>query len=222
MNIKALGAEFVGTFLLVASILDAALFAFPNAGILGVALSVGFTVMATAYAIGHISGGHYNPAVTIGLTAAGKFSSSNVLGYIVAQCLGAIAAAFLLYTIASGKHGGFTAGNFGSNTYGGDGYSSMAVFLIEAVLTAFLMLVILGVTRKNGPSSFAPIAIGMTLAAIHIMAIPISNASVNPARSLAAALVAGPNMLSQVWMFWAAPIVGAVAGAYLSIWLLED
>jgi aquaporin Z len=223
MKIKALAAEAVGTFLLVASILDAALFAFPNAGILGVALSVGFTVMATAYAIGHISGGHYNPAVTIGLTAAGKFPSPDVLGYIVAQCLGAIAAAFFLYTIASGKTAALPLGNFGSNTYGGPaGYSAMSVFLIEAVLTGLLMLVILGVTRKNGPASFAPIAIGLTLAAIHIMAIPISNASVNPARSLASALVAGGEPLSQVWMFWVAPIVGAVAGAYLGKWLLED
>ena len=222
MNIKALGAEFVGTFLLVASVLGAALFSYPNAGNIGVALSIGFTVMATAYAIGHISGGHYNPAVTLGLTAAGKFSSSNILGYIAAQCLGGIAAAFLFYTIASGKSGGFTAGNFASNMYGGAGYSAMAVFLIEALLTAFLMLVILGVTRKNGPSSFAPIAIGLTLAAIHIMAIPVSNASVNPARSLATALVAGGEPLAQVWMFWVAPIVGAVGGGFLGRWLLDE
>ena len=165
MNIKALGAEFAGTFLLVASVLGAALFSFPNAGIVGVALSIGFTVMATAYAIGHVSGGHYNPAVTLGLVTAGKFSSSDALGYIVAQCLGGIAAAFLFYTIASGKSG-FAAGNFASNMYGGAGYSALAVFLIEALLTAFLLLVILGVTRKNGPSSFAPIAIGLTLAAV--------------------------------------------------------
>lgn len=221
MNSKALGAEFVGTFLLVSAVLGAALFSFPNAGILGVALSIGLTVMATAYAIGHVSGGHYNPAVTLGLVTAGRFPSSNSLGYILAQCLGGIVAAFLFCTIASGK-AGFATGNFASNMYGGDGYSATSVFLIEALLTALLMLIIMGVTRKNGPSTMAPLAIGATLTAIHLMAIPVSNASVNPARSLATALVAGGVPLQQVWLFIAAPIVGAVAGGLLGRWLIEE
>lgn len=145
-----------------------ALFSFPNAGIVGVALSIGLTVMATAYAIGHVSGGHYNPAVTLGLVASGRFPASSALGYIIAQCLGAMAAAFTFYTIACGK-AGYTVGNFASNTFGGDGYSTLAAFLIEAMFTALLLLVVMGVTRKNGPSGFAPLAIGGTLAAIHLM-----------------------------------------------------
>lgn len=221
MNSKALGAEFAGTFLLVSAVLGAALFSFPNAGVIGVALSIGLTVMATAYAIGHLSGGHYNPAVTIGLVTAGRFQAADMAGYIIAQCLGGAVAAFTFYAIASGK-AGFSAGNFASNMYGGDGYSAFSVFLIEAILTALLLLVIMGVTRKNGPSSMAPIAIGATLTAIHLMAIPVSNASVNPARSLATALVAGGEPLVQVWMFWAAPIVGAVAGGLIARWLVED
>ena len=221
MNSKALGAEFTGTFLLVSAVLGAALFSFPNAGIVGVALSIGLTVMATAYAIGHVSGGHYNPAVTLGLVTAGRFPSSNALGYILAQCLGGVVAAFLFSTIASGK-AGFTTGNFASNMFGGDGYSATSVFLIEALLTALLMLIIMGVTRKNGPSTMAPLAIGATLTAIHLMAIPVSNASVNPARSLATALVAGGVPLQQVWLFIAAPIVGAVAGGLLGRWLVEE
>ena len=221
MNSKALGAEFVGTFLLVAAVLGAALFSFGNAGILGVALSIGLTVMATAYAIGHVSGGHYNPAVTLGLVTAGRFEAANAMGYIIAQVLGGAAAAFTFYAIASGK-AGFQAGDFASNTYGGSGYSAFSVFLIEALLTALLLLVIMGVTRKNGPSAMAPLAIGATLAAIHLMAIPVSNASVNPARSLATALVAGGTPLAQVWLFWAAPIVGAVAGGLIGRWLIED
>ncbi|MEE8531534.1 MAG: aquaporin, partial [Hyphomicrobium sp.] len=186
---KALVAEFVGTFMLVASVVAAAVFSFPNAGILGVAFSIGFTVMATIFVIGHLSGGHYNPAVTLGLTIAKRFEASAALPYIVAQCLGGTAAAFVFYLIATGKVSGFEAGNFASNTYGGpDGYSMYAVFLIEALLTAFLVFVIMGATAEHARSDFAPLIIGVTLAAIHIMAIPVSNASVNPARSLATAL----------------------------------
>lgn len=221
MNAKALGAEFIGTFLLVSAVLGAALFSFPNAGILGVALSIGFTVMATAFAIGQISGGHYNPAVTLGLVMGGRFPSASALGYIVAQCVGGIAAALLFYVIASGKSG-FAVGEFASNLYGGNGYSALSVFLIEAVLTAFLVLVIMGVTRSGGPSGFAPIAIGLTLAAIHLMAIPVSNASVNPARSLATAVIAGGDALNELWMFWVAPIIGGIAGGTLGRWLIGD
>ncbi|MEQ1714804.1 MAG: aquaporin [Hyphomicrobium sp.] len=221
MNAKALGAEFTGTFLLVAGVLGAALFSFPNAGIVGVALSIGLTVMATAYAIGHVSGGHYHPAVTIGRVVGGRFPAAQAPGYIAAQCLGAIAAAFTFYTIASGK-AGFAAGNFASNTFGGDGYGLTAAFLIEAVLTALLLLVVMGVTRKDGPSSFAPLAIGATLAAVHLMSIPVTNTSVNPARSLGPALMAGGEPMADLWLFIVAPILGGIAGALLGKWLLED
>lgn len=220
---KALAAEFVGTFMLVASVVAAAIFSFPNAGILGVAFSIGFTVMATLFAIGHLSGGHYNPAVTLGLTIAKRFEASAALPYIVAQCLGGIAAAFVFYLIASGKIAGFDVGNFASNTYGGpDGYSMYVVFLIEALLTAFLVFVIMGATSEHAPPDFAPITVGVTLAAIHIMAIPVSNASVNPARSLATAVVALGQPISQVWLFWLAPILGGLAGGLLGRWLYKD
>ncbi len=220
---KALAAEFVGTFMLVASVVAAAIFSFPNAGILGVAFSIGFTVMATLFAIGHLSGGHYNPAVTLGLTIAKRFEASAALPYIVAQCLGGIAAAFVFYLIASGKIAGFDVGVFASNTYGGpDGYSMYVVFLIEALLTAFLVFVIMGATSEHAPPDFAPITVGVTLAAIHIMAIPVSNASVNPARSLATAVIALGQPISQVWLFWLAPILGGLAGGLLGRWLYKD
>jgi len=220
---KALAAEFVGTFMLVASVVAAAIFSFPNAGILGVAFAIGFTVMATLFAIGHLSGGHYNPAVTLGLTISKRFEASAALPYIVAQCLGGIAAAFVFYLIASGKIAGFDVGNFASNTYGGpDGYSMYVVFLIEALLTAFLVFVIMGATSEHAPPDFAPITVGVTLAAIHIMAIPVSNASVNPARSLATAVVALGQPISQVWLFWLAPILGGLAGGLLGRWLYKD
>lgn len=220
MNIKALAAEFTGTFLLTAGVLGAALFSFPNAGIVGVALSIGLTVMATAYAIGHVSGGHYNPAVSVGLAVAGRFSFASVPGYVIAQCLGAIAAAYFFYAVASGKEG-FAAGGFASNTFSGT-YTTMAAFLIEAMLTALLLLVVVGTTRRDGPGTFAPIAIGMTLTAIHLMSIPVTNTSVNPARSLGPALVAGGPAMADLWLFIAAPIVGGIAGALLASWMIED
>jgi aquaporin Z len=220
---KALAAEFVGTFMLVASVVAAAVFSFPNAGILGVAFSIGFTVMAVVFAIGHLSGGHYNPAVTLGLTIAKRFDAAAVVPYIVSQCLGGIAAALVFYLIATGKIAGFEIGNFASNTYGGpDGYSMYAVFALEAILTALLVFVIMGVTSERAPPDFAPLAIGVTLAAIHIMAIPVSNASVNPARSLATALVALGEPISQVWLFWVAPLLGGLAGGLLGRWFYEE
>lgn len=220
---KALAAEFVGTFMLVASVVAAAVFSFPNAGILGVAFSIGFTVMAVVFAIGHLSGGHYNPAVTLGLTIAKRFDAAAVVPYIVSQCLGGIAAAFVFYLIATGKIAGFEINNFASNTYGGpDGYSMYAVFALEAILTALLVFVIMGVTSERAPPDFAPLAIGVTLAAIHIMAIPVSNASVNPARSLATALVALGEPISQVWLFWVAPLLGGLAGGLLGRWFYEE
>lgn len=222
MRIRALAAEFVGTFMLVASVLGAALFSFPIAGIVGVALSIGFSVMAMIFAVGAISGGHFNPAVTLGLVAGRRFSAGEALPYIGAQCLGGIAAALVFYAIAAGKSG-FEVGTFASNMYGGpNGYSIVSVFLIEFVLTGLFIFVIMGATSERAPAGFAAIAIGLTLSAIHLMAIPVDNASVNPARSLATAFIALGEPLAQVWLFWVAPILGGVAGGLLGRWLLDE
>jgi aquaporin Z len=223
MRIRALAAEFIGTFMLVASVLGAALFSFPIAGILGVALSIGFSVMAMIFAVGAISGGHFNPAVTLGLVAGRRFDASDAPHYIAAQCLGGIAAAIVFYVIASGKSGGFEVGTFASNTYGGpNGYSLLSAFIIEFVLTGLFIFVIMGVTSAKAPAGFAAIAIGLTLSAIHLMAIPVDNASVNPARSLATAFIALGEPLAQLWLFWVAPILGGVAGGLLGRWLLDE
>ncbi len=223
MTIKALTAEAVGTFMLMASVLGAAFYSFSApagpAGIVGVALSIGCTVMALAYAIGHVSGGHFNPAVTLGLVAGGRFEAGNAPGYILAQVVGACSACGVFSLI------GHTGAGFAANGYGELSMlkaSMSQVFVIETVLTAFFLLVIMGVTRKGGPGLLAPVAIGLTLTAIHLMAIPISNASVNPARSMASAVYAGGEALSQVWVFWVAPILGGVLGGLLGRWLLED
>jgi aquaporin Z len=222
-NQRTLAAEFIGTFLLMSSVLGAAFYSFGApagaAGILGVAFSIGFTVMALAFAIGHVSGGHFNPAVTLGLIAGGRVAASSAVGYILAQCLGAVAACALFWTIGSSPP------QFAANGY--DALSMLKagmlpVFLIETVLTAFLVFVIMGVTSRRAPAGFAPIAIGATLVAIHVMAIPISNASVNPARSLGSALFAGSTALGQLWLFWVAPILGGVVGGFLARWLQED
>ena len=223
MNQRALAAEFIGTFMLMSSVLGAAFYSFGApagaAGILGVALSIGCTVMALAFAIGHISGGHFNPAVTLGLVAGGRVNANSAVGYIIAQCLGAIAACCLFYII------GMTPPTFAANGY--DSLSMVraglgSVFLIETVLTAFFLIVIMGATSRRAPSGFAPIAIGLTLTAIHIMAIPVSNASVNPARSLGSAIFGGTLALSQLWLFWVAPILGAVIGGAIARWLQEE
>jgi len=223
MNQRALAAEFIGTFMLMSSVLGAAFYSFgaPNgaAGILGVAFSIGLTVMALAFSIGHISGGHFNPAVTLGLIAGGRVKSGDAIGYIVAQCLGAIAAGALFYVIGRAPP-----------TFAANGYDSLSmlrssllsVFLIETLLTAFLLFVIMGATSKRAPAGFAPIAIGLTLTAIHIMAIPVSNASVNPARSLGSAVFGGGTALSQLWLFWVAPILGGVIGGTIARWLQEE
>ncbi len=220
MKIKPLLAEFIGTFMLMASILGSAFYSFGGqpavsgaAGILGVAFCIGLTVMALARSIGHISGGHYNPAVTVGLVAGGRFAASDAIPYIIAQCLGAASAVGTFSLIGSGLGG----------TYAANGYGDLSmlkstmpqVFVMEAVMTAFFLIVIMGSTRKNSSPGFAPLAIGMTLTAIHIMSIPISNTSVNPARSFGPAIYAGGEPLAQLWVFWAAPILGAVAGALL-------
>ncbi len=223
MNIKALGAEFVGTFMLMSSVLGAAFYSFgaPSgaAGILGIAFSLGLTVMALIRSIGHISGGHYNPAVTLGLVAGGQFEIGNALGYIVAQCAGALAAG-ALFAVIGNAPASFAANGFGDLSM--TKASMTSVFLLETVLTAFFLIVIMGATRKSAPAGFAPLAIGMALTAIQIMAIPVSNASVNPARSLGSAVFAGGEALSQVWLFWVAPILGAVAGALIYRWLADE
>ena len=219
---KKLFAEFFGTFWLVFGGCGSAIFAagFPDLGIgfVGVALAFGLTVLTMAYAVGHISGGHFNPAVSLGLWAGGKFEAKDLIGYIVAQVVGAIAAAGVFYLIISGKSGFETVGGFASNGYGElspDGYSMTAVIIAEVVLTAFFLLIILGSTNARAPKGFAPIAIGLALTLIHLISIPISNTSVNPARSLSQALFADGAYLSQVWVFWVAPIAGAIIGGLI-------
>lgn len=221
MKIKPLVAEFVGTFMLMASILGAAFYSFGGdnaavkgaAGILGVAFSIGLTVMALARSIGHISGGHYNPAVTIGLAAGGRFDYGSVLPYIVAQCLGAASACGVFSLIGSGMGGSFAANGYGDVSMLKS--SLQGAFVIEFVLTAFFLIVIMGSTRKELPAGFAPLSIGLSLTAIHLMSIPITNTSVNPARSFGPAIYAGGVPLEQLWLFWVAPILGAIAGALL-------
>jgi aquaporin Z len=223
VNIKALAAEFIGTFMLMSSVLGAAFFSFAApagaAGILGVALSIGLTVMALIRSIGHISGGHYNPAVTLGLVAGGRFEAGSAIPYIIAQCLGAVVATFVF------SHIGQAPASYAANGWGDLSMlkaSMVSVFLIETVLTAFFLIIIMGSTRRAATPGFAPLAIGLTLTAIHLMAIPISNASVNPARSLGSAVFAGGEALSQLWLFWVAPILGGVVGALVYRWLDEE
>jgi aquaporin Z len=217
---KAYGAEFFGTFWLVLGGCGSAVLAaaFPGVGIglHGVSLAFGLTVLTMAYAIGHISGCHLNPAVSIGLWVGGRFDGSKLLPYIVAQVLGAVAAAGVLYLIASGKAGFSLSGGFASNGFGEHspgGYSMMAALVTEVVLTAFFLFVIMGSTDKRAPAGFAPIAIGLCLTLIHLISIPVTNTSVNPARSTGVALFVGDWALSQLWLFWVAPIVGAAIGA---------
>ncbi len=221
-------SEFVGTFMLVASVCGAALFtaAFPGngAGILGVSFAVGLTVLAMAYAVGHVSGGHFNPAVTIGLWAGGKFETKDMPTYIGAQVAGGVAAAFIFYLIALGKTD-ISLGNFASNGYGSESpgnFSMVSVFLVEVVITALFLIVIIGSTSPKAPAGFAPIAIGLALTVFHLMAIPVSNASLNPARSTATALFGGGTAFLQLWLFWVAPILGGVIGGYLSRIILEE
>jgi len=217
---KQSGAEFLGTFWLVLGGCGSAVLAaaFPNVGIglHGVALAFGLTVLTMAYAIGHISGCHLNPAVSIGLWAGGRFSGAKLVPYIVAQVLGAIAAGGVLFVIASGAPGFDVAAGFASNGYGEHspgGYSLMAALVTEVVMTMFFLLVILGSTDKRAPAGFAPIAIGLALTLIHLISIPVTNTSVNPARSTGVALFVGGWAVGQLWLFWVAPIVGALLGA---------
>jgi len=224
MNLKnKLIAEFFGTFWLVfggcGSAVLAAMFLTTGdspvqlgIGFVGVSLAFGLTVMTMAYAIGHISGCHLNPAVTVGLVVAGRHPKSEAIPYIIAQVIGGIAGAAVLYLIASGKEGFSTAGGFASNGFGEHspgGYSMVAALVAEIVLTFFFLLIILGATDKRAPQGFAPIAIGLGLTLIHLIGIPVTNLSVNPARSTAPALFAGGAYISQLWLFWLAPIAGA-------------
>jgi len=217
---KQYGAEFFGTFWLVFGGCGSAVIAaaFPNVGIglLGVSLAFGLTVVTMAYAIGHISGCHLNPAVSIGLWAGGRFPATQLVPYIVAQVAGGIAAGGVLYLIASGAPGFDVAGGFASNGYGAHspgGYSLHSALIAEVVLTAFFLIIILGATDKRAPAGFAPIAIGLALTLIHLISIPVTNTSVNPARSTGVAIYVGDWAIAQLWAFWVAPIVGALLGA---------
>lgn len=215
-------AEFLGTFWLVLGGCGSAVLAaaFPNVGIglLGVALAFGLTVLTMAYAIGHISGCHLNPAVSVGLWAGGRFPANQLLSYIVAQVLGAIVAGGVLYLIASGKAGFDVSAGFAANGYGDHspgGYSLLAALVSEVVMTMIFLLVILGATDKRAPQGMAPIAIGFCLTLIHLISIPVTNTSVNPARSTGVAVFVGDWAVTQLWLFWLAPIVGAVLGALI-------
>ncbi|MGC4041539.1 MAG: aquaporin Z [Flavobacterium sp.] len=230
---KKLFAEFFGTYWLVFGGCGSALFAagIPNLGIgfAGVSLAFGLTVLTMAYAVGHISGGHFNPAVSVGLWAGGRFPAKDLLPYIISQCIGAIAAAGTLFLVWSEKAGNVIdntkAGAFASNgfdSFSPEGYSMMACFVAEFILTMFFLLVILGATGKFSHVKFAGIAIGLALTLIHLISIPITNTSVNPARSLSQALFVGGTPLTQVWLFWVAPIAGALVGGLIYKNLLDQ
>jgi len=223
---KRLGAEFIGTFWLVLGGCGSAVLAaaFPGLGIgfLGVALAFGLTVLTMAFAIGHISGCHLNPAVSVGLVVGGRFPASDLIPYIVAQVLGAIAAAAVLYVIASGHAGFQVSAGFASNGYGDHspgGYSLLSCLVDEVVMTFMFLMVILGSTDERAPKGFAPIAIGLALTLIHLISIPVTNTSVNPARSTGPALFVGGWALGQLWLFWVAPILGAAIAGVVYRWL---
>jgi len=218
--INKLAAESIGTFWLVLGGCGSAVLAaaFPQVGIglHGVSLAFGLTVLTMAFAIGHISGCHLNPAVSVGLWAGGRFPAKELLPYIVAQVAGAVAAGAVLYVIASGAPGFDVSKGFASNGYGAHspgGYSLTAALVTEVVMTAFFLIIILGATDRRAPAGFAPIAIGLALTLIHLISIPVTNTSVNPARSTGVALFVGGWAVEQLWLFWVAPIIGAVLGA---------
>jgi aquaporin Z len=229
MNGKRFAAEAIGTFWLTFGGCGSAVISagFPQVGIglLGVALAFGLTVLTMAYAIGHVSGCHLNPAVTIGLTCGGRFPAKLVLPYIVAQVGGAILGATLLYEIASGTSGFTLAGGFAANGYAEHSpgkYGIEACFVAETVLTAMFLFVIMGATHGKAPAGFAPIAIGLALTLIHLISIPITNTSVNPARSTGPALFVGGWALAQLWLFWVAPIIGGAVGGFVYRWLSSE
>ncbi|WP_168397021.1 aquaporin Z [Acinetobacter indicus] len=215
-------AEFLGTFWLVFGGCGSAVLAaaFPELGIgfVGVSIAFGLTVLTAAYALGHISGGHFNPAVSLGLWAGGRFEAKELLPYIVAQVLGAVVAAWILYLIVQGQAGFSGTGGFANNGFGElspGQYSLVSALIIEIVLTAFFLIIILGATDQRAPAGFAPIAIGLALTLIHLISIPVTNTSVNPARSTGVAFFAETAALSQLWLFWVAPMIGAVIGAVI-------
>ncbi|TBX82685.1 aquaporin Z [Rhizobium laguerreae] len=223
---KSLVAEFLGTFWLVFGGCGSAVLAaaYPELGIgfVGVAFAFGLTVLTMAYAVGGISGGHFNPAVSLGLTVAGRFPAARLVPYIVVQIVGAIAAAALLYLIASGK-AGFELGGFAANGYGDHspgGYSLLSALLIEVLLTMFFLIIILGSTSSRVPAGFAPLASGLGLTLIHLVSIPVTNTSVNPARSTGQALFVGGWALQQLWLFWIAPLAGGALGGL--VWKFLD
>ncbi|KAB8306254.1 aquaporin Z [Erwinia endophytica] len=227
---KKTAAEFFGTFWLVLGGCGSAVLAaaFPQLGIgfVGVSLAFGLTVLTMAFAVGHISGGHFNPAVTLGLWAGGRIGFKDVIPYIIAQVIGGIVAGGVLYLIASGKAGfdatasGFASNGFGEHSPGG--YSLQSAVMIELVLTAFFLIVIHGATDKRAPAGFAPIAIGLALTLIHLISIPVTNTSVNPARSTAVAVYQGSWALQQLWVFWIVPLVGGVLGGLIYRFLLQS
>lgn len=238
MNIKALGAELIGTFWLVLGGCGAAVLAADfgtggngtslGLGFLGVSFAFGLTVVTGAYALGHISGGHFNPAVTLGLVAGGRFDIKQAPAYIASQVVGGLVAAGVIYGIASGQAGweiGEGAGVFASNGYGDfspGGYSLGAAFLAEVVLTAIFLIVIMGATAKKAAPAMGGLAIGLALTLIHLVSIPVTNTSVNPARSTSQAIFAGSDQIGQLWLFWVAPIIGGVLGALIHRYVLGD
>ena len=229
MNAQKYAAEFIGTFWLTFAGCGSAVIAaaFPQVGIglVGVSLAFGLSVVTMAYAIGHISGCHLNPAVTVGLAAGGRFPVAQIAPYVIAQVLGAVAASALLYMIASGAAGFDVAKGFASNGYGEHSpghYSFGACFITEVVMSMMFLFVIMGSTHGKAPAGFAPLAIGLALVMIHLVSIPITNTSVNPARSTGPALFVGGWALAQLWMFWLAPLIGGVLGGVVYRWLSEE
>ena len=220
---KACVAEFIGTFWLVLGGCGAAVLAGGAIGLLGISLAFGLTVLSMAYALGHISGGHFNPAVSVGLAISGRFPAKNLPLYIICQCLGAIAAAAVLYTIVVSSFGTQAIGTFAANGYDAlspGKYSLVSAFICEAVLTCGFLLVIIGATDSRAPAGFAPLAIGLCLTLIHLISIPVTNTSVNPARSISQAIFAGSQYIGQLWLFIAAPILGAIIAGliYRVLW----
>ena len=223
-NYRELAAEFIGTFTLVSAVCGAALFSAPSAGLIAVAIAVGMSVTTMAYAVGHISGGHFNPAVTLGLVVAGRFDPDKAVPYIITQVVAGACAAAVFYVImmgaGTGRWNDFTAI---SNLYGQPQHFSMvAVFITEVVITALFLIVIVGSTSPNAPGMFAPLAIGLALMVFHLIAIPVSNASLNPARSTATAIFGGAPALKCLWLFWVAPMIGGLIGGYISRELQTD
>lgn len=229
MSAKKYAAEAIGTFWLTFAGCGSAVLAaaFPQVGIglLGVSFAFGLSVVTMAFAIGHVSGCHLNPAVTVGLAAGGRFPASQIVPYVIAQVIGAAAAAALLYVIASGKAGFDLAGGFASNGYGDHSpgkYSLMSGFVMEVTMTAVFLFIIMGATHGKAPAGFAPLAIGLALVLIHLVSIPVTNTSVNPARSTGPALFVGGWAIQQLWLFWVAPLIGGVIGGVVYRWLSDE